>query len=67
MSLGIFLKLSTNRIDKKNTRMNKTMEDYDPIPNINRLLKAEGVAELLNISWSFAYLLIKSGQIQTFG
>ena len=55
MSLGIFLKLSTNRIDKENTRMNKTMKDYDPIPNINRLQKAEEVAELLNISRSFAY------------
>ena len=45
--------------------MNNTMKDYDPIPNINRLLKAEEVAELLNISCSFAYLMMQSGQLPT--
>jgi putative molybdopterin biosynthesis protein len=34
-------------------------------PNINRLLKPEEVAEILNISRSFAYLLMQSGQIPT--
>ena len=45
--------------------MYETKDDHDNVPNIKRLLKAEEVAELLNISRSFAYLLLQTGQIPT--
>lgn len=45
--------------------MEKTIDDQDHVPNINRLPKAEEVAELLNISRSFVYLLMQTGQIPT--
>jgi len=34
-------------------------------PNNNRLLKAEEVAERLNVSRSFVYSLMKTGQLPT--
>ena len=45
--------------------MDKTKQLPDNTPHIHRLLKAEEVAELLNISRSFAYLLMQSGQLST--
>ncbi len=45
--------------------MYKTIDDHDNVANINRLLKAKEVAELLNINRSFAYLLINTSQIPT--
>jgi len=59
------MRLLTNRIEKEKSGMYKTIDDHDNAPNINRLLKAEDVAELLNISRSFAYLLMHTGQIPT--
>jgi len=43
--------------------MDKTKENSNNKPRTNRLLKAEEVPEILNISRSFAYLLMQSGQI----
>lgn len=43
--------------------MDKRMNNPNNKPNINRLLKAEEVDEILNISRSFAYLLMQSGRI----
>jgi excisionase family DNA binding protein len=65
MALGILMKLLTNRKEKEKSCMYKTIHDHDNAPNINRLLKAEEVAKLLNISRSFAYLLMHTGQIPT--
>jgi excisionase family DNA binding protein len=45
--------------------MDKTKENSNNKPRTNRLLKAEEVPEILNISRSFAYLLMQSGQIPT--
>jgi putative molybdopterin biosynthesis protein len=45
--------------------MDKIKKNPNNKPNINRLLKPEEVAEILNISRSFAYLLMQSGQIPT--
>jgi excisionase family DNA binding protein len=45
--------------------MDKTKIYPEITTNNNRLLKAEEVAELLNISRSFAYLLMHTGQIPT--
>ena len=45
--------------------MDKTKQLPDNTPHIHRLLKAEEVAELLNISRSFAHLLMHTGQIPT--
>jgi excisionase family DNA binding protein len=45
--------------------MDKIKKNPNNKPNINRLLKPEEVAEIVNISRSFAYLLMQSGQIPT--
>jgi len=62
MSLGIYQKLLIDRIERGKSRMDKTIDDQDHALNINRLFKAEEVAKLLNISRSFAYLLMHTGQ-----
>jgi excisionase family DNA binding protein len=43
--------------------MDKTKEILNNEPGINHLLKAAEVAEILNISRSFAYHLMQSGEI----
>ncbi len=45
--------------------MDKSSIDNAHALNINRLLEAEDVAELLEISRSFTHLLIRSGEIPT--
>jgi excisionase family DNA binding protein len=57
--------ISTKQKIKEKSTMDKTKQLSDNTPHIHRLLKAEEVAELLNISHSFAYLLMQTGQIPT--
>jgi excisionase family DNA binding protein len=63
MAVSMLMKLLISRIEKKKSCMYETIDDHDNVPNINRLLKADEVAELLNIGRSFAYLLIHTSQI----
>jgi excisionase family DNA binding protein len=65
MALSMSTKLLINGVQKEKFCMYETVDDRDNVPNIKRLLKAEEVAELLNISRSFAYLLMHTGYIPT--
>ena len=53
----------TNFVDENCEEMNRTNISPATTPQKNHLLKAEEVAEYLNVSKSFAYFLIQTGQI----
>ena len=57
--------VTTNTLDKeKNMKQGQNIEKHESnIPN--NLLKGEQVAEILQISRSFAYTLMKRGEIPT--